>query len=227
MDILWTWIWIWIWISLFQDKMASKTCTEDGTWWIHPDSNRFQTFSFFYALKGSMFSLVGSEIFFVLFEAEGFGVKINFWGHHLMTDPFKHERSSGFSQTSFWFIRHCCLSSDLIKNFCDIAFPSYVGCLGESFDSGELVSRGTLIKGDLNTYQIKRDLKTYFKSKENILGKWKVCETVLYQKLNDWVSIANYSNSNAITQINKSQKDPKCINEYEEVDRMWSKELFL
>ena len=38
-------------ISLFQDKMASKTCTEDGTWWIHPDSNRFQTFSSSYALK--------------------------------------------------------------------------------------------------------------------------------------------------------------------------------
>ena len=38
-------------ISLFQDKMASKTCTEDGTWWIHPDSNRFQTFSSSYELK--------------------------------------------------------------------------------------------------------------------------------------------------------------------------------
>ena len=34
-----------------------------------------------------------------------------------------------------------------------------------------VVSRGTLIKEDLNTYKIKRDLKTYFKSKENILGK--------------------------------------------------------
>ena len=34
-----------------------------------------------------------------------------------------------------------------------------------------VVSRGALIKGDLNTYKIKRDLKTYFKSKENILGK--------------------------------------------------------
>ena len=59
--------------------MASKTCTEDGTWWIHPDSNRFQTFSSsLICAEVSMFSLVGSEIFFVLFGAESFGVKINF-----------------------------------------------------------------------------------------------------------------------------------------------------
>ena len=48
-------------ISLFQDKMASKTCTENGTWWIHPDSNRFQTFSFSYALKFLCFNKLGQK----------------------------------------------------------------------------------------------------------------------------------------------------------------------
>ena len=36
-----------------QDKMASKVCTEDATWWIHPDSNRLETlliFVIFYIL---------------------------------------------------------------------------------------------------------------------------------------------------------------------------------
>ena len=102
-------------------------------------------------------------------------------------------------QTLLWHWHLCGLHFDLfdIEAYSQTSLKTFVTLLSPPMlvvweNLLTVVSRGTLIKEDLNTYKIKRGLKTYFKSKENILGKWKVCDTVLYQKLNDWVSTGSY-----------------------------------
>ena len=44
-------------LGFLAERTATKQCTEDGTWWVHPVTNRFIQFSSYLGLNKSLFSV--------------------------------------------------------------------------------------------------------------------------------------------------------------------------